>query len=100
MSVTPRADGVSRNGSPLAELIVAMEPGWFCARWGGARSCESRNGDPHCPVCHLPVHRCHQCGDEIYRYGSSAITTRSDRAYCSNACRQRAYRQRDHSKGA
>ena len=100
MAATPRT---SRNANPLAEaftMFVAMDPAWFCARWGGNRSCETRDSDPHCPVCHLPAHVCQECGGEIDRYGSSAVTARSDRTYCSDACRQRAYRRRGKSKGA
>lgn len=86
-----------RHGGFFAEIvaeIVASDPEWFCARWGGTRSCENRPSDPHCSKCHLPLHVCHECGGEIDRYGSSAVTTRSDRIYCSNRCRQSAYRKR------
>lgn len=99
MSVTPEGSPESRNGSPLHEALVALvalDPQWWCSRWGGTRSCESRNGSPHCPICHLPAHAaCHECGVTFQsgRYGSRAVT-RVDRCFCSNACRQAAYRRR------
>ena len=80
----------------LAALLADEPERWCAARfgaWGGSRDCESRNGDPHCPICHAPNHvACHECGDDL-RYASQAVT-RVDRSYCSNACRQRAYRRR------
>jgi hypothetical protein len=98
--VTPSFNNDSRNANPLGDVIrafVALDPEWWCAeRWGGQRDCENRNGSPHCPTCHLSAHAwCHECGLGLadLRYNSQAVT-RVDRSYCSNACRQRAYRQR------
>jgi hypothetical protein len=100
MAVTPSRATASRNALAgtvdFFDGVVALDPEWWCSRWGGRRSCESRNGVPHCPTCHTPTHVwCHECGDSLeeLRDGSQGVT-RVDRCYCSNACRQRAYRRR------
>lgn len=89
---------MSAPTNPLRDALtglVALDPDWFCGRWGGRRACESRNGDR--ALCHAPTCvTCHGCGDDLLpagRYGSQGVT-RVDRAYCSNACRQRSYRLR------
>ena len=44
-------------------------------------------------------HRCPSCGGVISVHPDREIGRRSDAAYCSNACRQRAYRQKHTSAG-
>jgi hypothetical protein len=90
----------TRNASPFADIMAALvrlDPDWWCTHWGGHRLCESRNGEPHCCRCHVPTHSackgCGTCLPDSRRYTSRAVT-RVDREYCSNACRQRAYRRR------
>jgi hypothetical protein len=94
-------------------------PGWYerpCGRCG-TRSirgvtatplCSSCNtcrwcatGDrpayhPHCAGCHSEWHAaCGTCGQCMTAAsGGARATVREDRAYCSPACRQRAYRAR------
>jgi ferredoxin len=57
---------------------------------------------PRCARCHGLFHKaCAECGACMDAAGypwerdyGSLNDTRADRAYCSNACRQRAYRRR------
>jgi hypothetical protein len=55
--------------------------------------------DPHCFTCHSSDHNacivCQRCIATGRRFGEWHYRQhRVDRLYCSNACRQRAYRQR------
>jgi len=64
---------------------------------------------PHCRTCHQDGHAgCSRCGAcmaasgrgsrlRSEQYGVDA--TRADRSYCSNACRQEAYRRRRRERG-
>jgi len=51
---------------------------------------------PHCATCHSKDHNaCRQCGRCFAKWSPwESEGGRIDRSYCSNACRQRAYRQR------
>jgi hypothetical protein len=55
-------------------------------------------GTPHCTTCHEWTHyACEECGACLPRtrhLWPGVGETRSDRLCCSNACRQRAYRER------
>ena len=49
----------------------------------------------HCTTCHSGEHNaCQGCGACLSRWAPVAGFVRSDKRYCSNACRQRAYRRR------
>ncbi len=65
----------------------------------------------HCTTCHKRDHKaCQQCGRCLpesglgfglrSRFMKRSDVVRSDRNHCSNACRQRAYRQRKGANGA
>ncbi len=75
--------------------------------WDTCPSCNERWVSVHCASCHSTDHNaCEECGVCLgasgvgnwaylgnVKYGPG-VETRRDRAYCSNACRQRAYRAR------
>ncbi len=88
MSVTTDTSGRSRNGCPW-ERGERGGPGhpWY-GRCPGNGPFRGFITSAHCGICHSDRHNaCTGCGNCMAR-------TRSDRAYCSNACRQRAYRRR------
>lgn len=61
---------------------------------------EARLVLPHCATCHSNNHNaCRGCGkclpDSFPGFHRWRGGCRSDKRYCSNACRQRAYRRRE-----
>ena len=96
MSVTPQPPWSSRNAGT-------------CNETGGQGVCATRIFNfPHCTTCHSEEHNaCLECGkcmgtvaDWVFYSDWRDLPhirrgeTRSDRFYCSDACRQRAYRKR------
>jgi hypothetical protein len=119
MSVTPPTHGQSRNTDewcPLCDYL-AKHPqyngsgdAWNRLAPEGYRDRRSEYLGfewEHCTTCHGPHNACADCGaclGERYtgeysalNHYSEYVNYRVDRAYCSNACKQRAYRKRRHA---
>jgi MYND finger len=115
VSVTPPTHGPSRNTDewcPLCDCL-AKHPEYNGSSWTWQQLAPDgyrhRYSDfvglwwEHCTSCHSPTHNaCAGCGaclgkrltgysnDDFHDY----VNYRVDRTYCSNACKQRAYRKR------
>ena len=97
-TVTDTRQTNRRNGTHLLTLACI---GCRQYRWHVA---PIRNGEvvgvprplkPHCMTCHGDWHReCATCGKCLEEWNPIDPPYRMDRAHCSNACRQKAYRQR------
>jgi hypothetical protein len=88
-AVTPSHPQASRNADPYGPRCGASQP---IARLIDGYLWST----PHCTSCHEEGHNaCRACGGCLAQSGDLYFNgTRIDRAYCSNACRQRAYRER------
>jgi hypothetical protein len=97
MSVTAANTGQSRNGCPYCdrpELRLACfgeVKEWVGCYW------------THCTSCHSRDHNaCLGCGECLGDYEGAWVDRRADtrkryridKEYCSNACRQKTYRER------
>jgi ferredoxin len=112
--IRPGAFGPGRTAVDVAQetrLRKAIAERWAEKErygWDMCPSCNAgRLGGAHCVTCHSNDHNaCDECGACLGasglgnrrwfggEYMGGGCETRSDRYFCSNACRQRAYRRR------